>query len=120
MSLKLSDITSAKAARFPDFIVDAEDEQGNALELHFRAAYTLDEAKRAEMAEAEKAFSESRSDADLREVCIKGLRIAAREPHHFEVLEKNIADNTGEGELDLPLWLTAFELYREQTQLGEA
>ena len=48
------------------------------------------------------------------------MRLAARDPYHFELLEKYIADNTDEGDVDIPLWMTVVELYREQTQLGEA
>jgi hypothetical protein len=120
MSIKLSDLTAAKNKKFPDFILDAEDEEGTTLELHFRPSYVLDEELRVQMGEVNEKYNDAQGDEGLRELCIETMRISARDPYHFELLEKYIADNTDEGDVDLPLWITVVELYRKQTQLGEA
>lgn len=122
MSLKFSDLTAAKNERFPDFVIDAEDEEGTTLELHFRPAYVLSEERRARLAEinTEHNKADSQTDEDIRALCVETMRLTARDPYHFEVLEKFVADNTDEGDVDIPMWLTIVTHYRKQTQMGEA
>lgn len=124
MSLKLSDLKATTKSKFPDFVLDAEDEIGQTLELRFRPAYVLNEALREEMRGVYEKFSAAKEadddDDSLEGLCRDTMRIAARDPYHFEVLEQYVAANTDEGDVELPMWLTIVELYREQTQLGEA
>lgn len=122
MSLKLSDIKARKADRFPDFILDAEDEKGQELELHFRSILVLDEEGRKKVAdifEHKIAVKDATSEgvlAGIKEV----FTLTARDPYHFEVLDEWVEANNEPGDDPSVMWSSIFELYSEATHLGEA
>lgn len=113
MSLKLTDLQKASQERFPDWVLDAEDEKGQQMELHFRPILALPPERREEIAAFQDAFRESKDEAQIIGA-IRGIFEAlAQDPYHFEVLDKYIDG-------DVTIWVTVLELYSKHAQMGEA